>query len=414
VNASLDQVTSPEFVEVEGAGDLVDGQMLAVVLKGQRILVARVDGSYHAIGAICTHERANLDEGSLLGNVVYCPLHYSAFDVRTGAVMGPPADKPIAAYRVRVDGGKVLVSAEAVSVEVDDQSPEKRAKPSGSWQARLIDSVANLNWVSHWSDWFASLVMPVRHRLEPTGVLDLLHGGRLLGHAVHPALSDLPIGLWTGSFLLYLIGIDRAAAVLSLAGLLAGAAAFLTGLADWSVTDGQDRRIGLVHGLSNTAAIVIQLLSIAAFAGGFRLLAVFFSFISLGVTLAAAYVGGHLVLGRGVMVDHQAWTKGPRDWVRTVKETELEEGAVLPAEVDGRKVLVYRGEGRTCAIEEACSHAGGPLSLGKVKDGVVTCPWHSSKFRLRDGAVLRGPASHPQPALDTRVNEGWVEVRGRS
>jgi nitrite reductase/ring-hydroxylating ferredoxin subunit len=42
---------------------------------------------------------------------------------------------------------------------------------------------------------------------------------------------------------------------------------------------------------------------------------------------------------------------------------------------------------------------------------VVTCPWHGSCFRLRDGAVVKGPAQHPQPVLETRVRDGAIEVR---
>jgi nitrite reductase/ring-hydroxylating ferredoxin subunit len=49
--------------------------------------------------------------------------------------------------------------------------------------------------------------------------------------------------------------------------------------------------------------------------------------------------------------------------------------------------------------------------MGKVADGVVTCPWHGSCFRLRDGAVVRGPAQNPQPMLEARVRDGSVEVR---
>ena len=64
-------------------------------------------------------------------------------------------------------------------------------------------------------------------------------------------------------------------------------------------------------------------------------------------------------------------------------------------------------------MEDACSHNGGPLSEGTVDDGVVTCPWHGSQFRLRDGAVVGGPATFPQLRLESRVVDGQVEVRGR-
>jgi nitrite reductase/ring-hydroxylating ferredoxin subunit len=132
-----------------------------------------------------------------------------------------------------------------------------------------------------------------------------------------------------------------------------------------------------------------------------------------GVAAGSAYLGGHLVLGRGVMVDHTAWTTGPRRWTRALALDDVADGECKAAEVEGRKVLVSRMDGSISAIENACTHAGGPLSMGKVQNGIVTCPWHGSCFRLRDGAVIRGPAAHPQPMLEARVRGGFVEVRGR-
>jgi nitrite reductase/ring-hydroxylating ferredoxin subunit len=53
----------------------------------------------------------------------------------------------------------------------------------------------------------------------------------------------------------------------------------------------------------------------------------------------------------------------------------------------------------------------GPLSQGEVVDGCVRCPWHGSTFRLADGWNVRGPATSPQPAFETRLVDGRVEAR---
>jgi nitrite reductase/ring-hydroxylating ferredoxin subunit len=65
------------------------------------------------------------------------------------------------------------------------------------------------------------------------------------------------------------------------------------------------------------------------------------------------------------------------------------------------------------ALSNSCSHRGGPLNEGEMQDGTVVCPWHSSVFDLRDGALIHGPAAYPQPAWDTRVRAGRIEVRRR-
>ena len=74
-------------------------------------------------------------------------------------------------------------------------------------------------------------------------------------------------------------------------------------------------------------------------------------------------------------------------------------------------MLLARADGGLRALANTCTHAGGPLDEGELADGCVTCPWHGSTFRLDDGSVVRGPASTPQPTYETRVRDGWIEVR---
>lgn len=106
-----------EFVEVGSVNDLVEGQMVGFEVDDRRILLAKVEGEFFAIGGTCTHERSNLDQGALLGHVVYCPLHYSAFDVRSGAVLGPPAECPVPKHEVRVEDGRVLVCTQPCALD---------------------------------------------------------------------------------------------------------------------------------------------------------------------------------------------------------------------------------------------------------------------------------------------------------
>uniref|UniRef100_UPI000AF6BD29 Rieske (2Fe-2S) protein n=1 Tax=Streptomyces neyagawaensis TaxID=42238 RepID=UPI000AF6BD29 len=89
-------------------------------------------------------------------------------------------------------------------------------------------------------------------------------------------------------------------------------------------------------------------------------------------------------------------------------------GQAVRRAVDGVPILVVRGTGGTLhGLAERCSHLAGPLSEGTVADGCVQCPWHGSVFRLSDGWNVRGPATAPQPAFDTRITDGHVEIRLR-
>ncbi len=276
-----------------------------------------------------------------------------------------------------------------------------------------------LGWLRTLSDQLTAVLGPVRERHQDNLVLELLHGGRWAGHPLHPALSDLPVGLWTG--VVVLDAADRgegarrgfdAAGVLSAAGIVAAGAAALTGLTDWTVSDDQDRRVGLFHGLLNTVALGLQGASLGSRVAGRRSTARALGVASLTVTAAAGYLGGHLVFSRGVMVSRVAWATGPRRWTRTLPEADLPDDSPAAVEAEGRPVMLYRHRGRLYAIDNICSHAGGLLSRGPVADLTVTCPLHGSRFGLADGCVSRGPASQPQPVLPTRIRNGWIEVRG--
>src|ERR1051326_6801526 len=83
--------------------------MKEVEVEGENICVVNIEGKYHAIGSICTHEGGPLADGKLEGYEVECPWHGSKFDVRTGEVTSPPASEPEPAYEVKLEGTKILV-----------------------------------------------------------------------------------------------------------------------------------------------------------------------------------------------------------------------------------------------------------------------------------------------------------------
>jgi nitrite reductase/ring-hydroxylating ferredoxin subunit/uncharacterized membrane protein len=291
-----------------------------------------------------------------------------------------------------------------------------------TWHQEFFTAVGKWPWLESVNDSVTGVVQPVYDRFRGNLALELLHGGRWAGHALHPALSDLPIGFWSSSLLLDVVGSNEpdtatkgrldAAGTLSAAGLAAAVATAVTGVADWNVSDGEDRRVGLFHGLLNGAATALQGASLAARLSGHRGSARTLGMASMAVTTVAGFVGGHLVQGRATMVNRVATHTGPTRWVKAVAVDELPDHAPMGVDVEGRKVLLYREGEAVYAIDDVCSHAGALLSRGPVVDCVVTCPLHESQFDVRDGHIVRGPAHHPQPALPSRMRNGWVEVRG--
>jgi hypothetical protein len=162
-----------------------------------------------------------------------------------------------------------------MSAEADGTAPA--AQPAGlsgasgsasalarmeNWHHDVIAQVDGWGWIRTLNDQLTAVLAPWRERYQGNPVLELMHGGRWLGHPLHPALSDLPIGFWAGSMLLDLTsgdptpdgGLDPAA-MFPAAGIAAAVAPAATGVVDWTVSDDQDRRVGLFHGVLNTAAL---------------------------------------------------------------------------------------------------------------------------------------------------------------
>lgn len=308
-------------------------------------------------------------------------------------------------------------------VPMSGAAPGPAVSPESSlttWHRGLFRAVGRWPWLQRLDDEVSRVVLPVYDRHRGDLAVELMHGGRWAGHSVHAALSDLPIGLWSGTLVLDLWGLDvrqdgrrlDPAGALSAAGLLAALATVATGVTDWSVSDGEDRRVGLFHGLLNVTGTALQGASLAARLSERRNAARALSAAGLAVTAAAGYVGGHLVQGRAVMVSRVATHSGPGRWVRALPDAELPEDTPTGVDVDGRKVLLHRSGQELTALDDVCSHAGGLLSRGTVQGCAVECPLHGSRFDLRDGRILRGPAHQPQPVLPARVRDGWIEVRG--
>lgn len=248
---------------------------------------------------------------------------------------------------------------------------------------------------------------------KPTPVKNAL-SGTWLGHPLHPMLTDVPIGTWTAAAVLDVVG-GRACAgaarrMVGL-GVLAAAPTAAAGWSDWSDTYGPDQRVGVAHALGNLAAVLLQSVSYLARRRGHRRFGITLSAAGLGTMGAAAYLGGHLSFVRGIGVNHTAFEEPVEDWVDVAAFAELAPGKPVRVVAGGVPVVLVRRDDEVRALSATCVHAGGPLDEGELLDDCLRCPWHGSIFRLRDGTVVRGPATTPQPSWEVRLDDGRVHVR---
>jgi nitrite reductase/ring-hydroxylating ferredoxin subunit/uncharacterized membrane protein len=241
--------------------------------------------------------------------------------------------------------------------------------------------------------------------------------GTWLGHALHPLLTDLPIGAWTSAVLLDWLGgpggqkgADRLIAL----GIAFVPPTAATGLTDWADSEAADddvRRVGFVHAATNVGATLLFSASLAARKRGARGTGKLLALAGAGVLGASGYLGGHLSYTEGVGVDQTAFEEPPESWTPVMRESELPEGEPRYAEVGGVGVVVVRHGGDVYALSNRCSHRGGQLDEGELSDGCIVCPLHGSTFRLSDGGVVRGPSPYPQPAWQVRVSRGVIELK---
>lgn len=95
-------------MEIASTKDIDQGEMLGVEKNGKAIMIANINGTFHAIGSVCTHMGCDLSEGTLTGDRVQCRCHGSVFNVKTGEVISGPAERPEPSYSLRIDGDKIL------------------------------------------------------------------------------------------------------------------------------------------------------------------------------------------------------------------------------------------------------------------------------------------------------------------
>ncbi len=250
-------------------------------------------------------------------------------------------------------------------------------------------------------------------------IKNFLHG-TWLGHPLHPVIKDVPIGAWTMTAILdvaeltgsrkYKNGADAAVAI----GIVGALGAAVTGLTDWTGTTTKKRKIGLMHGMLNIGATALYATSYVLRKNKkTRGTAIALSMAGYGVVSLAAYLGGHLVFGEQVGVDHTATSEEyPTDFVAVLAENELQNNSMKSVKAGEISVLLAKQNNKIYAIANTCSHLGGPLNEGELLEGgKVKCPWHDSVFSLEDGCVINGPASEKQPQFEIRLRNGQIEVK---
>ena len=99
------------------------------------------------------------------------------------------------------------------------------------------------------------------------------------------------------------------------------------------------------------------------------------------------------------------------DFERVAATEDLPPGESLLVELDGIRIAVFNLDGEFYAIEDVCTHDGGPLVEGEIlHGGQVECPRHGARFDIRTGEALSMPAFEPTPSYEVQVQGGDIYV----
>lgn len=246
---------------------------------------------------------------------------------------------------------------------------------------------------------------------------DFLHGV-WLGHPLHPALVQVPIGAWTSVAVLDLMrGHRRPATVLVAVGTVSALPAAVAGWNDWAEQAPEQRRVGLVHAVANLTAVALYAGSLVARLRGRHAAGRTLGYLGLTAVSGGAYLGGHLAYKQGAAVNQGApeLRRIEGGWHPIGELASLPETTLVTRQVDDVAVIVYRDGDETTVMLERCAHQSGPLGEGEVTQvngrTCVICPWHGSTFSLDGGEVVHGPAGTDQQVLPTRVVDGMLQTR---
>jgi nitrite reductase/ring-hydroxylating ferredoxin subunit len=284
--------------------------------------------------------------------------------------------------------------------------------------ARLLARLVAMNdgWARPFGEfnrrWAAALFRPIKP------IRDLLNG-RWLGHPLHAAVTDIPIGMLLGVVVLDLLNQPAAADIVLVGTIIFMLLSALAGLADYSETEGNALTRATLHATLMTVALLVLIVSAVLRSGApaDRTVPIALSIVAFLIVTAGAFVGGDVAYLFGNMVSRHAFRGAGTKWIHldtgdVADLANLPEATPTKMRAGINDLVVVRLGDAIHAMHNVCAHAGGPLNEGRVVDDGIECPWHFSRYRLTDGLAKQGPTVYDQPSYEVRPAEGGgYEVR---
>jgi nitrite reductase/ring-hydroxylating ferredoxin subunit len=104
------------------------------------------------------------------------------------------------------------------------------------------------------------------------------------------------------------------------------------------------------------------------------------------------------------------WEALVSEFLKVAETQDILAGQGKKVHVGGKHIALFTIDGNYYAIDDTCTHKGGPLSEGNISGSTVTCPWHGATFDVKTGEVLKAPAAVGVSSYKVRVIGNDIEI----
>ena len=98
------------------------------------------------------------------------------------------------------------------------------------------------------------------------------------------------------------------------------------------------------------------------------------------------------------------------NFVSVAKASEFDDQPAKCVKVAGKTVALFKLDDEFFAIDDTCTHEGGPLSEGNIEGDEIECPWHGAHFNIKTGKVILDPAEEDVNTYDVRLSGDMIEI----
>ena len=98
------------------------------------------------------------------------------------------------------------------------------------------------------------------------------------------------------------------------------------------------------------------------------------------------------------------------EFFKVASVNEIPPGGKKLVEVDFLPVAIFNIDGKFLAVEDVCTHDGGPLAEGELEGDEIVCPRHGARFSVKSGEALSMPAYEPIECYEVKIEDGDILV----